>query len=171
MIEGTPTHDENFRYLNFSGPEVFAKYKKWCDDYFKVTHRGPNGECRGVGGIFFDDVIGDFHGTGNPDYEKGFMHQVSCASSICDSYFPIIERRLNSVFTDAEKEWQQIRRGRYVEFNLVYDRGTKFGFATPGKIFITTIKFPIVFYLPGCLWDYFDDLPWYHFYVLCQVYF
>lgn len=132
MIEGTPTHDENFRYLNFSGPEVFAKYKKWCDDYFKVTHRGPNGECRGVGGIFFDDVIGDFHGTGNPDYEKGFMHQVSCASSICDSYFPIIERRLNSVFTDAEKEWQQIRRGRYVEFNLVYDRGTKFGFATPG---------------------------------------
>ena len=56
----------------------------------------------------------------------------SCASSICDSYFPIIRRRLDTPFTDAEKEWQQIRRGRYVEFNLVYDRGTKFGFATPG---------------------------------------
>ena len=57
---------------------------------------------------------------------------MSCASSICDSYFPIIKRRLNEPFTGSEKEWQQIRRGRYVEFNLVYDRGTKFGFATPG---------------------------------------
>ena len=154
-----------------SGPEVYAKFKAWCDKYFVVTHRGPSGECRGVGGIFYDDVIGDFGGAGKSDYEAGFRHQMSCGSAICDSYFPIIEKRIKerytkrkndaqgvgifqnflkptpeyrdtfslfafrakTPYTEKEKAWQQIRRGRYVEFNLVYDRGTKFGFNTPGK--------------------------------------
>jgi len=65
---------------------------------------------------------------------------MSCGSSICESFFPIIERRINSPFTKEEKEWQQIRRGRYVEFNLVHDRGTKFGFATPGFGRVNIIK-------------------------------
>merc|ERR1711935_1139483 len=93
-----------------SGATVHAKFKKWCDDYFRIPHRGPSGECRGVGGIFFDDVTGDFGETGVVDYEAGMRHQLSCASSICDSYFPIIRRRLDTPFTDVEKEWQQIRR-------------------------------------------------------------
>merc|ERR1719383_291914 len=125
-------HRSQKNACDISGPEVHDKFKKWCDDYFRIPHRGPGGECRGVGGIFFDDVVGDFDGNGQPDYDRAFRHQMSCASSICDSYFPIIKRRLNEPFTESEKEWQQIRRGRYVEFNLVYDRGTKFGFATPG---------------------------------------
>jgi len=125
-------HQTQKEACDLSGDQVHSKFKKWCDDYFRIPHRGPSGECRGVGGIFFDDVIGDFASTGSANYEAAFRHQMSCASSICQSYFPIIRRRLEAPFTEEEKEWQQIRRGRYVEFNLVYDRGTKFGFATPG---------------------------------------
>ena len=55
-----------------SGPEVHDKFKKWCDDYFRIPHRGPSGECRGVGGIFFDDVVGDFDGKGQFDYDRAF---------------------------------------------------------------------------------------------------
>lgn len=127
-------HNTQKKACDRSGPGVYDRFKKWCDEYFVNTHRGPNGESRGVGGIFFDDVTGNFSEDkeGKPDYEAGFRHQMSCGSSICESFFPIIERRINSPFTKEEKEWQQIRRGRYVEFNLVHDRGTKFGFATPG---------------------------------------
>ena len=117
---------------DLSGPNVYAKFKKWCDEYFVVKHRGPNGECRGAGGIFYDDVTGDFNETGKVDYEAGYNHQVACSSAIFDSFFPIVAKRMDTPYTDREKEWQQIRRGRYVEFNLVYDRGTKFGFNTPG---------------------------------------
>ena len=87
-----------------SGPEVYAKFKAWCDKYFVVTHRGPSGECRGVGGIFYDDVIGDFGGAGKSDYEAGFRHQMSCGSAICESYFPIVEKRLKERDTEREKE-------------------------------------------------------------------
>ncbi|KAF9416854.1 Coproporphyrinogen-III oxidase [Entomortierella beljakovae] len=104
-------------------PKYYGEFKKWCDDYFYIKHRG---ERRGIGGIFFDDL------DGKPAEELfGFVK--SCGNAFLDQYVPIMEKRKNTPFTEEEKLWQQIRRGRYVEFNLVYDRGTKFGLLTPGS--------------------------------------
>jgi coproporphyrinogen III oxidase len=100
----------------------YPKFKKWCDDYFVVSHRD---ERRGIGGIFFDDV--DY-----PSQEEAFAFIKSCTKAIIPAYLPIVKRHLNDTYTEQEKQWQQLRRGRYVEFNLVYDRGTKFGLFTPG---------------------------------------
>ncbi|CAE7878408.1 CPOX, partial [Symbiodinium sp. KB8] len=94
--------------------ELYPKYKEWCDEYFDNTHRG---EKRGIGGIFFDDVDGD--------YEKWFKFIQDCGNSFLPAYVPILKKRAHMPFTADQKEWQQIRRGRYVEFNLVHDRGTK----------------------------------------------
>lgn len=103
-------------------PEYYPKYKKWCDEYFHITMRG---ECRGVGGIFFDDLEANDAGT-----VLEFIK--SCTEAIIPCYVPIIEKNVDKKFSESEKAWQQVRRGRYVEFNLIYDRGTKFGFVTPG---------------------------------------
>lgn len=94
----------------------YPKFKAWCDDYFHIVHRG---ERRGVGGIFFDDLH-----SGSKDDCFAFVED--CANSFLEAYMPILERRVNMPFTSEQKQWQQLRRGRYVEFNLVYDRGTKF---------------------------------------------
>ncbi|PWA20962.1 hypothetical protein CCH79_00007101 [Gambusia affinis] len=94
-----------------------------CDRYFYVRHRG---ETRGIGGIFFDDLD-------SPDQEEVFNFVKSCARTVVPCYLPIVKKHLNDSFTQEEKDWQQVRRGRYVEFNLVYDRGVKFGLATPGS--------------------------------------
>ncbi|VDP42620.1 unnamed protein product [Schistosoma curassoni] len=99
----------------------YPRFKKWCDDYFYLTHRG---ETRGVGGIFFDDLDGT-------SQEKVFSFVKSCAEAIIPAYLPIVEKRKHLKYTNKEREWQLVRRGRYVEFNLIYDRGTKFGLATP----------------------------------------
>ncbi|KAM8820381.1 oxygen-dependent coproporphyrinogen-III oxidase, mitochondrial [Eudromia elegans] len=104
-------------------PKLYPKYKKWCDDYFYIKHRG---ERRGIGGIFFDDVD-------SPSKEEVFQFVQSCAKAIVPCYVPIVKKHCHDPFTPEEKLWQQLRRGRYVEFNLVYDRGTKFGLATPGS--------------------------------------
>ncbi len=108
-------------------------YKKWCDDYFDIKHRG---ERRGIGGIFFDDV------NGAPKADC-FKFVSDCAKAFLPSYLPILERRRNLPFTEEQKEWQQIRRGRYVEFNLVYDRGTKFGLTTNGRIESILMSLPL----------------------------
>jgi coproporphyrinogen III oxidase len=102
----------------------YPKFKKWCDEYFSVKHRG---ESRGVGGIFFDDLDQD-----EKDQENLFAYVQDTIKSFLPAYVPIIKRRKDMPYTEAEKEWQQIRRGRYVEFNLVHDRGTSFGLNTPG---------------------------------------
>nr|DBA34402.1 TPA: hypothetical protein GDO54_001961 [Pyxicephalus adspersus] len=104
-------------------PAFYPKFKKWCDDYFFIKHRG---ERRGVGGIFFDDLD-------SPSKEELFQFVQSCAKAVVPCYIPIVMKHKNDAFTPEEKQWQQLRRGRYVEFNLVYDRGTKFGLATPGS--------------------------------------
>uniref|UniRef100_A0A3P9ID73 Oxygen-dependent coproporphyrinogen-III oxidase, mitochondrial n=1 Tax=Oryzias latipes TaxID=8090 RepID=A0A3P9ID73_ORYLA len=104
-------------------PQYYPDFKKWCDRYFFVRHRG---ETRGIGGIFFDDLD-------SPGQEEAFNFVKSCARTVVPCYLPIVYKHLNDSFTDEEKDWQQIRRGRYVEFNLVYDRGVKFGLATPGS--------------------------------------
>ncbi|XP_068748199.1 oxygen-dependent coproporphyrinogen-III oxidase-like [Montipora capricornis] len=103
-------------------PSYYPKFKKWCDEYFVVKHRG---ECRGVGGIFFDDLD-------KPSQEAAFQFIEAGANAVLPGYIPIVEKHKNDPYTGAERQWQLLRRGRYVEFNLVYDRGTKFGLYTPG---------------------------------------
>ncbi|KAF5272991.1 hypothetical protein FQA39_LY07640 [Lamprigera yunnana] len=100
----------------------YVKFKKWCDDYFNIPHRG---ERRGVGGIFFDDLD-------VPNQNEAFNFVSSCAHAVIPSYIPLVQRHKNEPYNDVERQWQLLRRGRYVEFNLVYDRGTKFGLHTPG---------------------------------------
>ena len=111
----------------------YPAYKKWCDDYFHIKHRG---ERRGLGGIFFDDL-------NSGSKEECFQFVSECAQSFLPSYLPLLEKRMNLPFTDEQKQWQQLRRGRYVEFNLVYDRGTKFGLTTNGRIESILMSLPL----------------------------
>ncbi len=103
----------------------YPKYKNWCDNYFNIPHRG---ERRGIGGIFFDDVTG-------PSKEESFQFVSNCANAVIPSYIPLVQKHKNDPYTEQNIIWQQLRRGRYVEFNLLYDRGTKFGINTPGARF------------------------------------
>ncbi|KXZ49992.1 hypothetical protein GPECTOR_18g148 [Gonium pectorale] len=105
-------------------PTYYAKFKKWCDEYFCITHRG---ETRGLGGIFFDDL-------NDKDPQTIMNFSEDAVNHVAAAYCPIIKKHLNDSFTEQEKQWQQVRRGRYVEFNLVYDRGTTFGLKTGGRI-------------------------------------
>jgi coproporphyrinogen III oxidase len=105
------------------GPERYAEYKKWCDDYFYLRHRD---EARGIGGLFFDDL-------NEPDFEPAFAFMRSVGDHYLPAYTPIVERHKNDAFGEHEKQFQWYRRGRYVEFNLVYDRGTLFGLQSGGR--------------------------------------
>lgn len=107
---------------NQHNQQYYPRFKKWCDEYFFIKHRG---EARGVGGIFFDYV--------REDLESFFLFIQDVGNGFLNAYLPIIERRKNEPYAGQEKEWQLIRRGRYVEFNLVYDRGTLFGLETHGR--------------------------------------
>jgi len=109
----------------------YPRFKAWCDDYFHIPHRG---EARGVGGIFFD-YLGLDAEMGTPAvFEDVETFARAGARTFLDAYAPIVERRRQTPWTEAERRWQLIRRGRYVEFNLVYDRGTVFGLKTGGRI-------------------------------------
>lgn len=136
-------HSEAKRACQPFGEEVYAKYKKWCDDYFFLPHRN---EPRGVGGLFFDDLN-----------EGGFEHCFALTRSVGDSYIeayqPIINRRKDSDYGDRERQFQLYRRGRYVEFNLVYDRGTIFGLQSNGRTESILMSLP-----PLVRWDY-DSQP------------
>jgi coproporphyrinogen III oxidase len=101
------------------------------DEYFYIPHRG---ESRGIGGIFFDDLSTppSLSESTLPPQNAVFQFVKSCGDAFSQQYIPIVEKRMGMDYTKEMKEWQAIRRGRYVEFNLVYDRGTKFGLATPG---------------------------------------
>ncbi|KAL8677311.1 MAG: hypothetical protein Q9186_006244 [Xanthomendoza sp. 1 TL-2023] len=101
----------------------YPRFKQWCDKYFYIPHRQ---ESRGIGGIFFDDLDVE-----EKDQEQLFSFVKDCLSSFLPGYLPIITRRKDMPFSEREKQWQQLRRGRYVEFNLVHDRGTSFGLNTP----------------------------------------
>jgi coproporphyrinogen III oxidase len=105
-------------------PAFYPKFKTWCDDYFHIVHRG---ERRGIGGIFFDNLH-------DRPAQQCFDFVSDCAHSFLDSYVPILNARINSPYDESHKKWQRLRRGRYVEFNLVYDRGTRFGLQTNGRI-------------------------------------
>lgn len=103
--------------------ETYPDFKKQCDQYFYIPHRG---ETRGIGGIFFDYL--------SDDLEKTFAFVQTCGHSFLPAYLPIVKKRKDTAFTDRQKKFQFLRRGRYVEFNLVYDRGTLFGLQTKGNI-------------------------------------
>jgi coproporphyrinogen III oxidase len=105
------------------GAELHPKFKQWCDDYFYLKHRG---EPRGVGGIFFDDFNA-------PGFIKSFAFMRSVGDAFLPAYLPIVARRKATPFGEREREFQLYRRGRYVEFNLVYDRGTIFGLQSGGR--------------------------------------
>lgn len=120
-------------------PQFHPKFKSWCDDYFLIKHRG---ERRGIGGIFFDDL-----NDRDPDELLAFATE--CAMSVIPAYLPLVVKRKDVPFTPENKAWQQLRRGRYVEFNLVYDRGTTFGLRTGGRIESILMSLPLT-----ARWEY-----------------
>ena len=105
------------------GTEVYPRYKAWCDQYFFLKHRN---EARGIGGLFFDDL-------NEWGFEKSFAFMQSVGNHYIPAYLPIIKKRKNTPYGERERDFQLYRRGRYVEFNLVYDRGTIFGLQTGGR--------------------------------------
>ncbi len=121
------------------GDELYPRLKKWCDEYFYLKHRN---EPRGVGGLFFDD----FNELG---FEKSFEFMRSVGDSYVDAYRPIMAKRKASTYTEAQREFQLYRRGRYVEFNLVFDRGTLFGLQTGGRTESILMSLP-----PLVRWEY-----------------
>jgi coproporphyrinogen III oxidase len=120
------------------GPQLYPTFKKWCDEYFFIPHRG---ESRGIGGLFFDDLNSGPHlrlPSSESDVQRPktpaeiFAFFRDLGNAFIPSYIPILQIRYSMPSTSHERRWQLVRRGRYVEFNLVYDRGTKFGLNTPG---------------------------------------
>jgi len=121
------------------GDKVYTEYKNWCDDYFYLKHRN---EARGVGGLFFDDL-------NEWGFEKSFSFMQSVGNSFLDAYCPIVEKRKSLPYGERERAFQLYRRGRYVEFNLVFDRGTLFGLQSGGRTESILMSMP-----PLVSWEY-----------------
>ena len=121
------------------GADVYGRYKRWCDDYFYLKHRG---EARGIGGLFFDDL-------NEWGFERSFEFMRSIGDAYVPAYVPIVECRQSMSYTDRERNFQLYRRGRYVEFNLVYDRGTLFGLQSAGRTESILMSMP-----PLAAWTY-----------------
>ena len=125
--------------LNPFGAELHPRFKQWCDEYFYLKHRK---EARGVGGVFFDD----FNSAG---FDQSFAMTQSVGDHFIDAYLPILKRRKDSAYGERERDFQAYRRGRYVEFNLVFDRGTLFGLQSGGRTESILMSLP-----PVVHWDY-----------------
>ncbi|MBU6422344.1 MAG: oxygen-dependent coproporphyrinogen oxidase, partial [Gammaproteobacteria bacterium] len=121
------------------GADVYPRYKKWCDEYFFIKHRG---EPRGIGGLFFDDL-------NEWGFEKCFTFLQSVSDHFLPAYTPIVEKRHGMKYGERERQFQLYRRGRYVEFNLVYDRGTLFGLQSGGRAESILMSLP-----PAVRWEY-----------------
>ncbi len=123
-------------------PEYYPRFKQWCDEYFFLKHRG---EARGIGGLFFDYL--------DQDHDATFAFVCDVGDAFVEAYAPIVERRRGESWSAEQSEWQAIRRGRYVEFNLVWDRGTLFGLETGGRTESILMSMP-----PTARWAY-DHRP------------
>jgi len=141
-----PFHDDVMHWhrqareaCNPFGAEVYPKYKKWCDDYFFLKHRD---ETRGVGGLFFDDL-------NEPGFDKSFEFMRAVADRFLPAYLPIASARHRHKYGERQREFQLYRRGRYVEFNLIYDRGTLFGLQSGGRTESILMSLP-----PRVRWEY-----------------
>lgn len=121
------------------GDEVYPKYKRWCDDYFFIKHRN---EARGIGGLFYDDL-------NTPDFDHCFAFTRAVGQGFLDAYLPIVEKRKALTWGERERQFQLYRRSRYVEFNLVWDRGTLFGLQTGGRTESILMSMP-----PLVRWEY-----------------
>jgi coproporphyrinogen III oxidase len=131
-------HDTWKRACDAHDPAHYPRFKKWCDEYFYLPHRQ---ETRGVGGIFFDHLVGD--------EGKTFDFVRACGDAFLPAYVPIVERRREDAYGERERQFQLLRRGRYVEFNLLYDRGTIFGLKTDGRVESILMSLP-----PLARWQY-----------------
>jgi len=132
-------HQQAHDALEPYGAELHPKFKTWCDDYFFLKHRD---EARGIGGVFFDD----FNGNG---FDHAFAVMKSVATHLYPAYAPIVERRRHMPYSQRERDFQLYRRGRYVEFNLVFDRGTLFGLQSGGRTESILMSLP-----PHVSWHY-----------------
>jgi coproporphyrinogen III oxidase len=121
------------------GETLYEKHKKWCDDYFYLKHRD---ETRGVGGLFFDDL-------NELGFDKSFAYMQAVGNSYLSAYLPIVQRRKDMPFDAHQRQFQLYRRGRYVEFNLVFDRGTLFGLQSGGRTESILMSLP-----PLVRWEY-----------------
>ena len=121
------------------GDKTYQDYKKWCDDYFYLNHRD---EQRGIGGLFFDDL-------NKGGFDQCFEFMKSVGNHFSEAYLPIVKKRMNTSYTDKQKEFQLFRRGRYVEFNLIQDRGTLFGLQSGGRTESILMSLP-----PSVKWSY-----------------
>jgi coproporphyrinogen III oxidase len=120
------------------GDGRYAAHKRWCDEYFLLRHRG---ETRGVGGLFFDDL--------HTDFASDFAYLQAVGDGFLDAYLPIVERRRDTPYGERERAFQLYRRGRYVEFNLLWDRGTLFGIQSGGRSESILMSLP-----PLVRWEY-----------------
>ncbi|MCH7820440.1 MAG: oxygen-dependent coproporphyrinogen oxidase [Proteobacteria bacterium] len=132
-------HEVAKRACDPFGDDLYARYKAWCDEYFFLKHRN---ESRGIGGLFFDDL-------NEPGFERSFEFLQSIGDSFMSAYGPIVRKRRNHRFGDRQREFQLYRRGRYVEFNLIYDRGTLFGLQSGGRTESILMSLP-----PRVRWEY-----------------
>ncbi len=121
------------------GDDIYPKYKKWCDDYFFIKHRN---EPRGIGGLFYDDL-------NTPDFDSCFNFTQAVGNGFLSAYLPIVERRKDITWGERERQFQLYRRSRYVEFNLVWDRGTLFGLQSGGRTESILMSMP-----PLVRWEY-----------------
>ncbi|HTI11313.1 MAG TPA: oxygen-dependent coproporphyrinogen oxidase [Puia sp.] len=125
------------------GKEKYPRYKQWCDEYFVNRHR--DNEMRGIGGVFYDHL----RPADAAEADELFRFQQANGNAFLPAYVPIVERRKDTPYGEREKEWQEIRRGRYVEFNLIHDRGTLFGLKTQGRTESILMSLP-----PRARWGY-----------------
>lgn len=132
-------HQVNKDALMPHSQTAYAEYKKWCDEYFYLKHRK---ETRGIGGVFFDDL-------NRPGFEASFAMTRAVGDAFTQAYMPIVEKRLGMAYGERERDFQAYRRGRYVEFNLVFDRGTLFGLQSGGRTESILLSMP-----PMANWRY-----------------
>jgi len=150
-------HNTMKRACDSHSAAFYPAFKQWCDKYFFIPHRE---ESRGVGGIFFDDLCDQKHSmlpddVSRPRTPEDIMAFIKTAGdAFIPSYLPVLERRMHTEYTPHHRRWQLLRRGRYVEFNLVYDRGTKFGLLTPSaRIESVLMSLP-----ETARWEYMSDM-------------